>query len=169
MNALFDYGVLTEQSDIRAHVSPLNREIYVFQTRNFIDAYLAHPEAPCRKASQPGCNFPTATGALIKTQWINDLRTIKFHSWPRWPEFNESMSTSGKGRFAVDAVISCMEKGRFPIWLVAAESADNDIQIKGTDILIWMNKKIQVKCDAPAARPGNLFFQLSERNPLNHH
>jgi len=74
------------------------------------------------------------------------------------------------GAAAVGIVVELMRRGRFPIWINnGKESDDKSIQIKGTDILLWMHQRIQVKCDWHAGDPsksGSLFLQRSEANPL---
>jgi hypothetical protein len=65
-----------------------------------------------------------------------------------------------------------MKRGRFPFWLDATEDERQNVQILGTDILVFARKKVQVKCDYKAGdKPegsGNLFLQRAERNPLRH-
>jgi hypothetical protein len=71
---------------------------------------------------------------------------------------------------AVLCVIAAMKRGRFPFWLDAAEDKRENVQIQGTDIVVFCRKKVQVKCDYAAGdKPngtGNLFLQRAERNPL---
>lgn len=169
MEALFDYGILTEASDIRAHVSVVNRTIYVFQTRNGVNAIEVH-QPPIRSASQPGFQGVTAEGWLVKVDWITDLRRIRFQSWPGWAEFSDSLTTSQKGALAVQCVLQAMRLGRFPFWVEAIEDGREYIQVSGTDILVFCKKRVQVKCDARCGDlplgTGNLFLQKAERNPL---
>ena len=87
---LFEHGIHTEASDIRAHVSVVNRMIYVFQTRNGIRAIKEH-EPPLRDAFQEGFNGRTAEGWLVKSEWIDDLRRLQFTSWAKWGDFVESL------------------------------------------------------------------------------
>ena len=166
---LFAYGIQTEKSDVRAHVSVVNKKLYVYPTRNGVDAIEIH-KPPLRDAGQPGVVGRTAEGWLVKPDQIHDLRRLNFSSWPRWGEFSERMSTSEKGRLAVACVIESMRLGRFPFWLGATEDQRENVQILGTDILVFCKKRVQVKCDwrcgdAPLGT-GNLFLQRAERNPL---
>lgn len=165
---LFDYGIQVENSDIRAHVSPKNKIVYVFETRRGKEAIEKY-SPPMRKAFQPGVDFPTADGWLVKPEWIEDIRVLKFQSWPRWVEYNDDWTTTQKGNFAVDCVLSILKIGRFPIWINAEEDDREKIQLKGTDIVLYANKRIQVKCDSPAAITGNLYLQKAERNPHKRH
>ena len=169
---LVEYGIQNENSDIRAHVSVMNRAVYVFKTaagRAAIDRY--NPKR--RSASQPGADGVTAIGWLVKPEWIDDLRTLRFESWPRWSEFKPGMSTVEKGNLAVACVIECIRRGKFPFWLETKECETVDIQVAGTDIVVAANVRIQVKCDRRSGpQPlgtGNLFLQQYERNPLKLH
>lgn len=169
---LFEYGIQVEHSDIRAHVSVVNRTIYVFETYRGVEAIEKYkPER--RMAFQPGVEYPTADGWLVKPEWIADLRRLKFHSWGEWGSFNSSLSTSAKGALAVECVTDAIRAGRFPFWLSTEEDTRENIQIKGTDIVVFCRKKIQVKCDWKCGDTplgtGNLYLQRAERNPKKHH
>lgn len=166
---LHPYGILTENSHIRAHVSVVNRCIYVFPTAAVIDAIrINNPQE--RTAGQPGVKGPTALGWLVRPEWIEDIRRIKYHSWRGWDRFKPIMTTSEKGALAVLCVMGSMKLGRFPFWVEAQESDNAKIQIMGTDIVIYHNQRVQVKCDWKGgdqpAGTGNLFIQRAERNPL---
>lgn len=172
MNELYPYGIQTENSDIRAHVSVVNRIIYVFPTENG-RAAIALKKPPLRTATQPGVNGITADGWLVDISWIPDLRRIKAWSWPGWHRFSPDLTTTEKGRLAIESVMYAMQNGKFPLWLKATEDRDRNIQIAGTDILLCCKKHIQVKCDYRGGdKPlgtGNLFLQRAERNPLRCH
>ena len=162
---LHEHGIHTENSDIRAHVSAANQSIYVFKTSNANAAINLHAP-PIKPASQPGVKGRTAEGWVIKASLIEDIRVLKYSSYGNWRIFNNGMNTSEKGKFAVEVVISLMRIGRFPLWMEAYEDERENIQLKGTDILLFCRKKIQVKCDYPAGITGNLYLQRAERNPL---
>jgi len=169
---LIEYGIHTEKSDIRAHVSVVNRSVYVFQTMEALDVIRRY-EPPLRTAFQPGIDFPTAEGWLASIDWFSDLRNLKFYSWPGWDRFADEMTTTEKGALAVECVTALMENARFPIWINAQESGETEIQIAGTDIVVFCNRKVQVKCDWRCGHKplgtGNLFLQRAERNPLAYH
>ena len=167
-NELFEYGIHLENSDIRAHVSVINKTIYVFQTKLGIEAIKKY-DPPLAKASQPGFIGYTGEGWLVKPEWINDLRKIKFFSWESWSNFDSKLSTSQKGQLAVQCVVDAIKIGIFPFWFDTLEDTRENIQIKGTDIIIFCRKKIQVKCDYRCGEfpgTGNLFLQKAERNPF---
>jgi hypothetical protein len=167
--ALFEYGIQTEGSDIRAHVSVVNQTIYVFPTRNGLEAVDRKPREE-RCACQPGVNGPTAVGWLVPVDEIADVRRVKFTSWEGWTQFRPNLTTSRKGKLAVTCVIGAMKRGRFPFWLDATEDERQNVQLLGTDVLVFCKKKVQVKCDFYSGdKPlgtGNLYFQRAERNPL---
>ena len=165
---LYEYGIQTEHSDIRAHVSPLDKTVYVFKTKAGLDAIEEH-KPPLKPAWQLGVTGKTADGWPVKIGWIRDVRHCRFESWPRWSECNESLPPGKKGSLAVACVLEMMKLGRFPLWINASEDDNKDIQIQGTDILVFCHQRIQVKCDFPSARTGNLYLQHAERNPLGIH
>jgi hypothetical protein len=163
---LFEYGIQTEVSDIRAHVSVCNKTLYVFPTRNGVEAIARH-DPPLRDAGQAGVKGRTAEGWLVRIEWISDIRKLAFLSWPGWSAFGANMTTSEKGALAVKCVRETMRIGKFPFWVDADEDDRENVQIKGTDILVFCRKRVQVKCDWRAGETGNLFLQRAERNPLN--
>lgn len=169
---LFEYGIQVENSDVRAHVSVVNKTVYVFPTANGIRA-IERYDPPLRTATQPGVVGPTAEGWLVRCEWIDDLRRLRFFSWERWPQFAETLSTTGKGTLAVECVLATMQMGKFPFWIDATESDRENVQLGGTDILVFCRKKVQVKCDYRSGEKplgtGNLFLQRAERNPLGKH
>lgn len=163
---LVEYGIQSEKSDIRAHVCAKDKTVYVFPTANGLEAIRRY--APLlRPATQPGVDGITALGWLVKKEWIMDLRIIRFH-WRWWGHFKPNFSSSRKGKFAVACVRESMRRGYFPIWFDGIEEENLDVQIAGTDILIFAHKRVQVKCDYPISDTGNLFLQKAECNPLNY-
>lgn len=165
---LFEYGIQTENSDVRAHVSVVNKSIFAYETKNGIKAIEKYRPKEAF-ASQPGVDGATAKGWLVRPEWIDGLIRLNYVSWPYWHLFNLSMTTTQKGSLAVQCVFDCMKIGRFPFWINATEEDRENIQIKGVDIVVFCRKKIQVKCDwysGPFPGTGNLFLQSAERNPL---
>ena len=166
---LIKYGIFEEKSDIRAHVT--FEKVFVFKTKELIKLLiLKGNELPEALAYQKNYNEPTAKGKLIKPAMINDIRELKFTTWNEWSDFNEKeWNTTKKGKWAVRCVIELIRIGRFPFWLEAKQTENVKIDIQGTDILIVMNQKIQVKCDYPAFKTGNLYIQTHELNPYKLH
>lgn len=167
-NNLYKYGIFEEKSDIRAHVS--NQKIYVFKT-DIVKTLLNNPEKKFKQVPAYQQNFdkPTAYGYLIPPKEIEDLIELYFKSWQGWSSFNPDWSTADKGRWAVNCVVELLKIGRLPLWIQADQTEDVRLDIEGTDILICFNKRIQVKCDYPAAKTGNLYIQTHEINPLKLH
>jgi hypothetical protein len=122
-----------------------------------------------RPAFQSGVQGKTAEGWLVKIEWIEDVRRVRYQSWGKWEMFIPTLSTTDKGKLAVECVLSAMRLGRFPMWIDASEDDRENVQIHGTDILVFARKKVQVKCDYRAGETGNLFLQRAERNPLRRH
>jgi len=123
-------------------------------------------------AFQPGVDGVTAEGWKIAISDIDDMRVIHVPNWPLWEGFSEKLSTSQKGKMAVNIVEHLMRRGGFPFIVEARDSQNVHIQIKGTDIVVAFKTRVQVKCDYRAGTmdingcTGNLFLQTAERNPL---
>lgn len=165
-----EYGIQTERSHIRAHVSPTTKAVYVYRTAAGLAAIQngTHPKLP---AFQPGHDGPTAWGYVVPVEDIPDIRTLHLTGTQWWEGFRESADTSEKGRLAVGVVQRLLQNGRFPLWVAADEVSDMGLQLEGTDIIAWGNWRIQVKCDYKAGPralggTGNLYLQVEEINPL---
>ena len=168
-NGLFESGIHTEKSDIRAHVSLVNKTVYVYQTCQGLKA-IEEYNPPLRPAGQDGVEGVTAMGWLVKVEWIEGLRKLRASLWPGWAELAREKTTSRKGALAVECVTYTMRKGRFPFWVDAYEDDRLSIQVKGTDIVVFNRHWVQVKCDRRCGEKpngtGNLYLQQAERNPL---
>jgi len=178
---LANYGIHTEQADLRLHVCVLARKVYVFEP----SAALA---AVSRRATtdQAGhktvytAGILTATGYAIPVAeidpvypinvpagWLNhDLRSnapIVIH---------RDMDTSTKGARAERLVMRMWLHGYLSGWIrplsLQQITAQRD-QLKGKDFQA-IAPSIQVKCDYAGGQgpdcTGNLFIQLSEVNPF---
>ena len=161
----------TTKSNIRAHVAVLAKLLYVFPTICGVRAMRGKPTTP---AYQPGVEGPTAMGHKVHPGEINNLqrRPIKPE---RLLGFDETLSTSEKGNRAVEIVTAFLKGGHFPLWLEGEFVTEPELQTTGTDLLVRGTWKIEVKCDYRASDcygiphprcTGNLFLQISERNPL---
>ena len=166
---LVNYGIYNEQSDIRAHVAPQCRRVFVYQTRAMLNL-LEYHKYPQTGASQEAVDGITGWGYLIPIEAIPDLRILRPAEY-RWHDFpRRTASTSEKGAAAMRLIKDILSLGHFPLWVNAYENKQRDVQISGTDILICCRQRIQVKCDWRAGRrewggSGNLFIQTAERNP----
>ena len=164
--SLVEHGIQTEDSDIRCHVAPGTRTIFVFRTAAALSIMEAAVE---RAASQPGVVGVTARGRVVQWHAIPGIRRLRWESVEWWTWFSRDQSTTEKGRNAVLVVQRLLGAGRFPIWCgYVGESLDVDIQISGTDLIVAGHWRIQVKCDYDAGPggTGNLFLQTAECNPL---
>lgn len=167
---LFEYGIRTENSDVRAHVCVLARKVYAFRTKDGV-TLLDTGNYTLKPAYQTGVVGRTTLGAPIPIKHFPDLRVIKLPGWEIWSAFTETARTSEKGRLAVQVVVDLLSRGGFPLWVIASDDDRKSIQIKGTDIVVFARQKIQVKCDYKGGEghkdcTGNLFIQTAERNPL---
>lgn len=167
---LFEYGIHLENSDIRCHVGPAARSIFVFRTA--LASALLPGKYRKAYAGQPGVEGPTGLGYLVPWRDVPDIRAVAWSSVPWWEWFDFHETTSEKGKKAVGVTAELMRLGRFPLWLDnGVESKDVSVQIRGTDMIIFGRWRIQVKCDWLAGDvkdggSGNLFLQIAERNPL---
>lgn len=171
------YGLFNEKSDVRAHVGVCSQTVYVFQRRRLVSELNRLFEAGqfryrVKSAIQPHVYGITAKGLLVPIDEIPDLRVVTAKAWRGWATFpTESGTTSERGSAAVKLVLALLKCGRFPLWVDAADDDRQSVQVKGTDVVVFCNTRIQVKCDyraGPATDPnctGNLYLQFAERNP----
>lgn len=175
---LFDYGIHNEASNIRAHVAPYAKSVFIFPTI-CAKRYISQNERKLRKVSgyQPGVASRTSEGFLVRPCDVENLRIIRL-SDTRVSTFCDSMTTTEKGDFAVDVVQCLLKAGRFPLWFEGDFATDIATQITGTDVIACGKWKIEVKCDARASEvarkpddrcSGFLFMQVAECNPLRRH
>lgn len=169
---LFEHGIQNENSDVRAHVCPMAKTVYVFRTKFALPIMEKFREG---RASQPGVNGQiTGVGRCVPVDAIPDVRKLAYRSRPWWDEFVPNLSTSVKGKLAIAVVIELLRLGRFPLWIYDGQESDSTkLQILGTDLLVYHKSRIQVKCDLAGGVgigcTGNLFLQTAERNPLRLH
>ena len=175
--SLLDHGIQTEESDIRCHVAPGTRNIFVFQTAA-AQALIAKCEDDRSalsflrsSASQPGVTGVTAQGYAVPWDLIPGIRRLEWRTIDWWTWFSPDQSTSEKGHHAVSVVQHLLQDGRFPLWChPPSESTHAATQIAGTDLDLRGRWRIQVKCDynAGPGGTGNVFLQGAECNPLHH-
>lgn len=169
-SSLIEYGIASEGSDIRAHVTIPGRQIVVFRTAD-MKALVEANNWPRVGASQPGVNGrTTGIGHLVPITAIEPVCIIRsaacpWHKWSHWMR----MDTDEKGRVAVSIVKAAIRANKFPFWVCAC-GVGVDLDIRGTDIYVNTDRKIQVKHDGKAypkelGGSGNLFIQTHECNP----
>lgn len=164
---LVKYDIFEEDSDVRAHVSSSDTTVYVFKTENGRRAVRDH-NVKLTPARQKGVSGVAGMGWLIEIAWVDGIIAVPFNWWPHWSKF-KGATTSEKGRLASQCVTDLMLEGLFPFWVVAVESEDRGVQIRGTDIVVIIQVRVQVKGDMDAGAKGRLFIQHSEANPLKRH
>jgi len=174
---LHEYGIQNEASDIRAHVCPFVRRVYVYPTEEGRRVAISG-KWPKRPAFQPGVEGATAEGYLVPPLAIPRCVGIEVReeAWD-FTAFCESDDTTMKGKKAVRFVAQMIRAGIFPLpYSVGNLDADptETMQIRGDDIIVDLGANrvhIQVKCDFKGGDKalggtGNLYLQVAERNPL---
>lgn len=174
---LVEYGIQSEASDLRAHVCPNARMVYVYPTTRGLRAI---ESGKYRKVNgyQPGIAVATSEGYLVPPSDIWGCIPInaKWHM-DRVGKVSFSWSTTEKGLWAVNVVAELLKYGWFPLWGNPSVVEQTDVQIKGIDLVITSSARIQVKCDFEGGEPkrdgikgdrvtGHLFLQVSECNPF---
>lgn len=174
---LVEYGIQTEQSDLRAHVCVNAQQVYVYPTRYGIEAIT---KGNFRKvtASQPGAAFITSEGYLVPPGLIWGCLPVNA-SWAmqKAGPIRYSDVPDRKGEWAVVVVRLLLSRGFFPFWGTPEVIDDIDLQVKGFDLIVTSKARIQVKCDFEGGSPyrsgragervtGNLFLQTAECNPF---
>lgn len=180
MSQLVDYGIQNEKSDLRAHVCPKARRVYVFRTEDAL-AVTDTGRYIQVQAYQPGWEEPTATGYLVPPFDIPNCVsvTVRPCAWERL-NFSDADNLSTKGRKAMSLVSQMIRRGLFPLPFFEAADTSLALDINGEDITVTARSpeqqklRIQVKCDYPGGEKelggsGNLFLQISECNPLGIH
>ena len=174
---LVDYGIQTEESDLRAHVCVNARRVYVYPTTKGIEAIRTNKYRKL-PASQPGAALVTAEGFIVPPSDIWGCIDISA-GWAmdRAGAIRFDDTTSRKGEWAVNVVRHLLSNGWFPMWGTSEVIESLDIQVKGIDVIVTSKARIQVKCDYEGGAPprpgrkgervtGNLFLQTAECNPF---
>lgn len=173
VQSLVDYGIHTEESDIRAHVCVIAGKTYVYQTRHGVSVCQSG-KFPKKAGYQPGVEYATAMGYLVPWDKIPGIVPIPCKWLIDEMGFNETDSTSLKGQKASRVVERLIRIGWFPLPVVAEVATDVSIQHKGIDLIVSGKWRIQVKCDYKGGgdksngsrTTGNLYLQVAECNPL---
>lgn len=175
---LIEYGIQNEKSDIRVHVSAATLHAYVFPTKNgayVIQSKQYNAKIVTSDAGGGDC-IVTAKGYAVP---IGDIPDCLFIPIPKHlasshvRQLLAAADTSQRGNWAVSIVKSMILEGLLPISFDILD-ASKSMQIQGTDIIVSMQTRIQVKFDW-AAGPrhlggsGNIFLQVAESNPFGMH
>ena len=168
---LIDYGIQNEESDIRLHVCVVAKQIWFFATRIGVEAVNS---GKYRLVPVYTMGILTAEGYIVPPRDLNaEVRWIP-QFWLDEIQFKKSESPSIKGRKATEIAKRLILEGMCPLDLAPKEATEKDMQIKGIDLIVTVNAKIQVKCDYDGGfkengGTGNLFLQVKECNPFNQH
>ena len=164
------YGIIQENSHIRAHVGPVAKCVYVYKTADMIQAIMVN-EYRKLPAYQKNYDGITGYGPIVPLSKVPFVIPVKWRSVEWWKNFKDADDTTDKGKKAVTVVTQIMRLGRFPFFVVPQEVTDINMDIEGTDIIISGKWRVQVKCDWKAGPKeiegcsGNLFVQTHEINP----
>jgi len=162
-----DYGIQTEQTDLRVHVCFGEGFIYVYPTANGLEA-ADSGRWPKVQAKQPGVDGATAEGFLVPPNAIEGCVRVEIpKKWLANLNCGRELSTSAKGAKALALVQVMLKRAKLPVHLGSLEIGDQELQVQGTDLLISARLRLQIKCDYDGGRDGsgNLFLQTAERNP----
>ncbi len=170
-NNLVEYGILNESSDYRIHVCFNEHNIYVFETKYGVEA-VKSGRFHRRLGYQPRVKYATSEGYPIPPSAIKECQQVQipesiFHLY----SCRKNDDTIKKGECAVNLVKDMLMRGLISLKFNPTIINEKDIQIKGIDIFIHQDMRIQVKCDYDGGvnGTGNLFLQTSEINPLSKH
>ena len=164
------YGIATEQSDVRVHVSVCTNLAFVFETEA-MRKFIAEDQTGFREvpAYQPGVKGPTARGLLVPVWLAEFVETVSYEGHVDVKP-SSTWSTSQKGEWAASVVSTLAKAGRLPLHIKnASEQWSRKVQISGTDVIVSEAFRIQTKCDSMSCPEGNLFIQTHEINPLGMH
>lgn len=177
MSELYEYGIMQEKSDTRAHVCSVVKQVYVFDTQAACEV-IRNGSYPIREATQDGVQGRTATGWLVPPNDIPACAGISPRSitWAHL-DFSEQHSTEHRGREAMRLVVGLIREGMFPFPAHPTGDLSLDVDMEGKDIrahVAAQTRHIQVKCDRRGGAKGlggtgNLFLQKAERNPHGRH
>lgn len=164
------YGIATEQSDMRVHVSVCTNLAFVFETeamRKFVNEDPAgFRDVP---AYQPGVKGATARGLLVPVWLAGFVEAVSYEGHVDVKP-SAAWTTSQKGEWAASVVAELAKCGRLPLYIRnASEHWSRKVQISGTDVKVSEAFRIQTKCDWSSCPEGNLFIQTHEINPLGMH
>lgn len=167
---LFEHGIHTEKSDLRAHVCVSAGKVYVFPTvavSQFVQS-LNPVERRQMQRSTWTRGIETAKGYILPVSKIPQLIEVNAKWAISKVEFHPNMSTTEKGNRAVAVVQKLLRVGWFPLPINPEIVRDVSMQHSGFDVIVTANHRIEVKCDYNGGSPngtGNLYLQTHECNP----
>lgn len=169
---LVRYGIFDEKAEVRGHVSPTTKHIYVFLPERAREAIEKKEYA--KKPAFTG-RLVTAKGYCIPPE---DIKGCKAYPIPedllKEANFSKKDTTSEKGRKAEMIGEEMLRRGIIPAIITVNTCTDVNKQIDGVDATITVKCTYQFKCDYDAGPKmyggsGNLYIQTEECNPFNQH
>jgi hypothetical protein len=176
-SCLKEYGIQTEDSDYRVHVSFDTRSVFMFPTkagRRAVEDYESKRIKPVL-ATDPAVRDgqPTARGFKVFWKHIDECQRIPI---PDHIFYKHSCSlhdrTSVKGAAAAQIAMEMVNAGLIRLPMMACEVFDLGAQMRGQDMIVTRGASIQIKCDwfagheYPDGSIRGLYLQTHERNPL---
>lgn len=171
------HGILTEQSDWRAHVCPLGRTnqraIWFFPTKSGKQAALDNRHK-WKTAGQAGVKGPTGLGPRVPPEEIEGAIACHPPGWIWWLE-PWAWNMKDRGGAAERTVRQVLESGYVPTALPFCLPQAEDLKVRHTprsfdwDFELRRGRgviRLQVKADLPSIKFGGLYLQVDERNPL---
>ena len=162
---LIPYGIQTDESDYRFHISFGAGCAYFFPTesgRRAVEDGRGKPFV----ASQPGVNVVTGRGRKVPWQQIDGCQEIDIpDSWMKKIDCRKTDTPTQKGKKAVKIARGLLLKGRVALPASSREITEKQMQIRGKDLIITSEFSIEVKCDFWGGVYG-LTLQTHECNPL---
>jgi len=177
-SCLKEYGIQTEDSDYRVHVSFDTHSVFMFPTeagrRAVADYENKHikPDLATDPAVRDG--RPTARGFKVFWKHIDDCQRIPipdhiFHKYGCLLQDRTSVKGTAASQIAMEMVVA----GLIRLPMIASEVTDLGAQMRGQDMIVTRGgASIQIKCDwfagheYPDGSIRGLYLQTHERNPL---
>jgi len=177
---LVSYGIQTETSDYHVHVAYLSQHIYIFPTnigKAIVEKKNYQQSKDVFSQSDSGQKIKTAKGFPVGVGEFSEIQEVLIpYDIHQKHSIHKGMSTTMMGRLAVVITVEMLKRHLINLPLDINEINEKCLQIQGSDIIVKMNTRLQVKCDFRGGSKrynqkctGNLFLQTHECNPFNSH
>lgn len=155
----------TSQADYWVHVCP-GAGIFYYLRQSASDLGSAGKLGPMRPAKSAN-GKTTGEGYIVQivgAPWIAEW-TVPGRAWPA--SFNWGAATDREAGMAGERLVRyCLSLYEFPVsrrseWVLSQRE-----QFGGKDVIVSAPAalKLEIKCDRPAGRTGNLFIQTAEKH-----
>jgi len=174
---LVNYGIQTETSDYHVHIAYLSQHAYIFPTKVGIALVMQKGHNQSKDVfmnASDGRKLKTAKGFPVGVGEFSEMQEVLIPSDVHQKnQIHFKMSTTMKGQIAVKITLEMLKRHLINLPLDVNEINDKTLQIQGSDIIVKMNTRLQVKCDFQGGSKkynkfctGNLFLQTHECNPF---